>query len=158
MSDAIKGAVSAALTPAPKDLWQAHDLVIGGSYIARNWPLVTYTGLDHYHGETTHKFHTGERGVREFQYVKAERLNEFLGPKTTAAETPWVGPQPIETAPPERLFLAENRNGDWLKAQRYDNPFGYENTVIDNRSGKWWETKRWMPIPADFATEGTADA
>ena len=55
--------------------------------------------------------------------------------------------QPIETAPTEGKFLAEAKTGDWIVVERYDNPHGFKNTVIDNRNGKWWVPARWMPLP-----------
>ncbi|MBW9090865.1 hypothetical protein JNB91_23925 [Rhizobium wenxiniae] len=58
-----------------------------------------------------------------------------------------TGPQRIETAPVEGFFLAETRDGDWIKAEHYDNPFGDKNTVISRRTGKWWSPARWMPLP-----------
>lgn len=53
----------------------------------------------------------------------------------------------IDSAPSGVEFLAEDRNGDWVKVERYDNPFGFKNTVINNRTGKWWSPERWMPTP-----------
>lgn len=65
-------------------------------------------------------------------------------------EREWL---PIETAPAEGKFLAEAKTGDWIVVERYDNPHGFKNTVIDNRNGKWWEPERWMPLPSGKSTE-----
>ena len=54
---------------------------------------------------------------------------------------------PIETAPENGEFLAEDKHGDWLRATRYANPFGNPHTVISNRTGRWWSPQRWMPLP-----------
>jgi len=84
-----------------------------------------------------------------------EAINAALAKMETPAMTQQekTNPAPvtqttgIETAPAEGLFLAETRDGDWIKDERYDNPFGDKNTVISRRTGKWWSPARWMPLP-----------
>ncbi|MDR6818498.1 hypothetical protein J2X76_003675 [Neorhizobium sp. 2083] len=70
---------------SPVEEWSADDLVSGRVYESRNFGPVTYMGLDHYCGDTTHKFDTGLRDVRRDQYVKMDRLGEFLAPKAGKA-------------------------------------------------------------------------
>lgn len=56
--------------------------------------------------------------------------------------------QPIETMPLDGEFLAENNDGDWLKVERYDDPFGQsDNSVIHRITGRWWYPDKWMPLP-----------
>lgn len=55
--------------------------------------------------------------------------------------------QDISTAPKDGFFLAPNSIGDWMKVERYDNPFGDKNTVIHYASGRWWTPNFWMPLP-----------
>lgn len=62
--------------------------------------------------------------------------------------------QPIEAAPMGEPFLAETKAGDWLRVERYDNPHGFKNTVIDNRTGRWWTPARWMPLPPTNVANG----
>lgn len=56
--------------------------------------------------------------------------------------------RPIETAPKDGTkFYAPDKHGDLIQVQRFDNPFGNENTVINNRTGRWWSPTHWMPLP-----------
>lgn len=54
---------------------------------------------------------------------------------------------PIESAPKDGKFLAENYAGDTVLVELYANPFGDKNTVIDRYTGKWWAVNRYMPLP-----------
>lgn len=87
---------------------------------------------------------------RDELLARVAELEAELASRTAAPENQMTGP--IEEAPAEGFFLAETRDGDWIKAERYDNPFGDKNTVISRRTGKWWSPTRWMPLPA--TTEG----
>lgn len=55
----------------------------------------------------------------------------------------------IAAAPPApQLFLAENAQGDWIVAERY-HPYGHgfkDNYVINRRTGRWWDLRRWRPL------------
>lgn len=53
---------------------------------------------------------------------------------------------PIETAPKDGTkFYAIDKYGNLSLVQWYDNPFGKQNTVINNWTGKWWTVDYWMP-------------
>lgn len=67
------------------------------------------------------------------------------------------GCQPIDTAPLSGSFLAETKGGDWIQVERYDNPHGFKNTVIDNRTGRWWTPARWMPLPPTNVANGASE-
>lgn len=55
--------------------------------------------------------------------------------------------QDIKKAPHSGYFLAPNVNGDWLRVKRYKNPFGNDDTVIHEASGRWWSPSHWMNMP-----------
>ena len=56
--------------------------------------------------------------------------------------------RPIETAPKKGIFLAPDKNGDWLRVERDDdNPFDPENPVVSRSHGKWFSPKHWVPVP-----------
>lgn len=54
----------------------------------------------------------------------------------------------VENAPSDGEFLAENRHGDWIPVCFFDVIGGGPRTVINGRTGRWFEARRWMPIPA----------
>lgn len=56
------------------------------------------------------------------------------------------GPRPIETAPIEGEFLAENKHGDWLVVRRFNHPNRGRHCVINGRMGIWWLATRWRPL------------
>lgn len=68
--------------------------------------------------------------------------------------------RPIETAPAEGNFLAENMHGDWMVVRRFDpaKPGDFSaNAVINGRTGRWWYARLWMPLLTardEFPTEG----
>ena len=55
--------------------------------------------------------------------------------------------QSIDTSPWDEHFLAEDSEGSWIKVERYKNPFGETNTVINRRSGKWFTATCWQTLP-----------
>ncbi len=71
--------------------------------------------------------------------------------------------RPIETAPAEGKFLAENMHGDWMVVQRFDPGKRLDfsaNAVISGRTGRWWYARLWMPLltARDEFPETLADA
>lgn len=56
--------------------------------------------------------------------------------------------QPIETAPLEGEFLAETKDGEWLRVHNQRDVFKTGNRIVcHGSSGKYWAAKRWMPLP-----------
>jgi len=56
--------------------------------------------------------------------------------------------QPIYTAPKDGTEVLTLRSSGYVAQGRwYNNPFGNLDTVIDNRSGRWWTATHWMPMP-----------
>jgi len=60
--------------------WEAHDLVPGRAYESIHFGLVTYVGVDTFHGETTHEFSAAGHP----KYRKPEALGDFLKPRSSA--------------------------------------------------------------------------
>lgn len=56
--------------------WRPEDMEVGRSYESKNFGLVTYRGIDNFHGDKTFSFDVGRGQMR---YTK--RLNEFLSPR-----------------------------------------------------------------------------
>lgn len=54
--------------------------------------------------------------------------------------------QPLDSMPREGYFLAQHRDKTWHQVQWYNNPFGHETTVINNK-GRWFAPIKWMPLP-----------
>lgn len=54
----------------------------------------------------------------------------------------------IESAPLEGEFLAETKEGDWLKVTNQPDVFKTgKRIVVHGLSGKFWAAKRWMQLP-----------
>lgn len=75
-----------------------------------------------------------------------------IADRDESAQVAWQ-PQPIETAPLDAEFLAENKHGDWLVVRRFKGLlyWGAEGDVINARTGRWWTAKRWLPLPSTLA-------
>jgi hypothetical protein len=80
--------------------------------------------------------------------ISGEDIEAMIGAEYWTPPEKGDGWQPIETAPRDGTeILTIRSNGYIAKGRWYDNPFGRQDTVIENESGKWWSVTHWMPLP-----------
>jgi hypothetical protein len=85
-------------TSQPSGERRIESLRVGDTYNSRLGPVV-YLGLDHYQGETTHKFHVP--GNPRPHYERASTLHSFLASGLVQDEAGW---RDISTAPKDWII------------------------------------------------------